>query len=199
MNFMNKRMQTTWVGLLVVSFIVSALLLFPSRVMAQESVTVQLDSMNGSRVTGTATLRVANGGTDITLAIEGLMPSTTARATLQAGTCAQPSASAAALPELQADATGRATATGAVLFRGTEPVALATIADGAHILAIQTEQVVACGVIPNLTAASSPPAQLPVTGGAASANLLVSMGVLALSAVLAALFLWRRNRPLGHF
>ena len=57
--------------------------------------------------------------------------------TMRANTCAMPSASFAALPDLKADATGRATATGSVLFHGTENVALATMADGEHIIAIR--------------------------------------------------------------
>jgi len=60
----------------------------------------------------------------------------------------RPSASFAALPDLKADATGRARATGSVLYHGTENVALATMADGEHIIAIQAGQFVACGMIP---------------------------------------------------
>jgi hypothetical protein len=67
---------------------------------------------------------------------------------MHANTCTQPSASFAALPKLTADAGGKATATGSILYRDTEAVALATMADGAHIIAIQTGQMVACGVIP---------------------------------------------------
>ena len=67
---------------------------------------------------------------------------------MYANTCAEPSASFAALPELKADAGGKATATGSIRYRGTEAVALATMADGAHIIAIQTGHMVACGVIP---------------------------------------------------
>jgi hypothetical protein len=112
---------------------------------------------------------------------------------MQAGTCEMPSASFATLPDLQADATGRATATGSVLFRGTEAVALVTMADGEHILAIQTEQVVACGVIPKLASASAPPASLPVTGGAAPWLVAASAGILGLCALSAGLFLRRRS------
>jgi LPXTG-motif cell wall-anchored protein len=199
MNFMKKHIQPLWVRLLAVSLMASVLLFFPGRVMAQESVTVQLDAMHGSRVMGTATLRAMNGSTEISLTIENLLPNTTAHATLQAGTCAQPSASAAALPALQADATGRATATGAVLFRGTEPVALATIADGAHIISIQVEEVVACGMIPALAPASNPPQQLPVTGGASPSPLATMLGMLGLSVIGAGLLWWRRHNPLHRF
>lgn len=111
------------------SLIVLVLVLLPGLVMAQETVTVQLDPVGDSQVSGTATLTAAGDGTDVALDITGLAPGTDAQATMQAGTCATPSASFATLPALEADAAGRATATGSVLFRGTENVALATMAD----------------------------------------------------------------------
>jgi len=163
-------------------------------VMAQETVTVQLDPVAGSGVSGTATLSAAGEGTDVALDIQGLAPGAAARGTMQAGTCAMPSASFAALPDLQADATGRATATGSVLFRGTEGVALETMADGEHIIAIQIDQVVACGVIPELASASAPPSSLPVTGRAAYSVMVVGTGLLGLCALSAGLFLRRGSR-----
>jgi hypothetical protein len=101
-----------------------------------------------------------------------------------------PSASFATLPDLTAAATGRATATGSVLFRGTDDVALETMADGAHILTIQVGDMAACGVIPAL--ASIPPA-LPATGGAAIWLLPVIVSGLGLCALSAGLFLRRRT------
>jgi hypothetical protein len=63
-----------------------------------------------------------------------------------------PSASLTALPALTADAGGRATGSGDVLFRGTEPTSLETIADGEHIISIGVPgRVLACGVVPVLT------------------------------------------------
>jgi hypothetical protein len=112
---------------------------------------------------------------------------------MHANTCAMPSASFAALPDLKADATGRATATGSVLFHGTENVALATMADGEHIIAIQAGgQVVACGTIPRL----APPEGLPMTGGEAislGAAVVVGLGLCTLSAGLS---LRQRSQPL---
>jgi hypothetical protein len=163
-----------------------ALLLLPAlpgMALAQESVTVQLEPMGGSGVSGSATLTAAGEGTNVALDVSGLPPGATARGTLQAGTCATPSASFAALPDLTADASGRATATGSVLFRATENVALATMADGEHIIAIHTEQVVACGVIPRLASAAPAPGTLPATGGAASWLLAAAAGVLGLCAL----------------
>jgi hypothetical protein len=129
----------------------------------------------------------------VELEVEGLGPGAAAQATLQANTCAMPSASFAVLPDLQADATGRATASGAVLFRGTEVVALATMADGGHIITIQTGQMVACGVIPALASASVP-ATLPGSGGAAPWLKAAIMGGLGLCALGVGLFLRRCGR-----
>jgi hypothetical protein len=157
--------QLTWLRLLGISLVVLAVPLWPGMVMAQELITAQLDPVGDSGVSGTATLIAAGDGTTVELDIKSLAPGADARATMHANTCAMPSASFAALPDLKADATGRATATGSVLFRGTETVALTTMTDGEHIIAIQAGgQVVACGVIPKLTSGSVPPT-LPVTGG----------------------------------
>jgi len=160
-------------------------------VMAQEVVTVQLDPVGESGVSGTASLMAVGDGTQVELDIKGLAPSVDARGSMHAGTCAMLSASFAALPDLKADETGYAKATGSVLFHGTENVALATMADGEHIIAIQAGgQVVACGTIPTLA-----PAGLPVTGGeATSLGAAVAVG-LGLCALFAGLFLWQRSQP----
>ncbi len=190
-----RLLQLTWLRLPGIWLVVLALLLLPSMGMAQETETVivQLDPVHGSGVSGTATLSPAGEGTNVALDIQGLAPGTAARGTMQAGTCDMPSASFAALPDLQADATGRATGTGSVLFRGTEDVALETMADGEHIIAIQTGQVVACGVIPKLASASNPPSSLPVTGCAAFLVMAVGVGLLGLCASSAGLYLRRRS------
>ena len=160
---------------------------------------MRLDPVGESEVNGTATLTAAGDGTHVTLDIEGLAPGADARAAMHANTCALPSASFAALPDLKADATGRATATGSVLFHGTENVALATMADGEHIIAIQVgEQLVACGVIPRLTSASARP-KLPVTGGTALRFVAATAGVLGFCALSAGLFLRQRSQPRRRF
>lgn len=161
--------------------------------MAQEAVTVQLDPVGKSGVSGTAALVPAGDGTHVTLDIRDLVPGAAARATMHAGTCAMSSARFAALPDLKADATGRATATGSVLFHGAKDVAPAVMADGEHIIAIRTGgQVVACGVIPRLASASIPP-KLPETGGAAFSLMVAIVGILGLSALSAGLFLRQRR------
>ena len=148
------------------TLIILVLLLLPGTVVGQEAVTVWLEPVGGSGVSGTATLTAVGDGTRVTLEIAGLAAGADARATLHAGTCEMPSASFTPLPDLKAETTGRASATGPVLFRGTEAIALATIADGERIITIQVGgQLVACGVIPRQTTASAP-ATLPETGGA---------------------------------
>jgi hypothetical protein len=186
-----KLRPLTRLHLLGISLIALALLLLPGMGMAQTAVTVQLDPVGESKVSGTATLTAAGEGTNVALDVKGLAPGADARATMQANTCAMPSASFAALPALKADATGRATATGSVLFRGTEAVALATMADGEHVIAVQAGQVVACGVIPKL--ASAPPA-LPATGGAAFPPIAATAVILGLCALSAGLFSRQRGQ-----
>jgi len=185
--------RSTWLRLLWTSLLVLALLL-PGAILAQETVTVRLDPVGESGVGGTAILTAVGEGTNVALDVSGLAPGADARATMQAGTCAMPSASFAALPDLKADATGRATATGSVLFHGTESVALSTMAGGEHIIAIHAgEQVVACGVIPNLASASPSPA-LPATGGAAFPLAPALVGGFGLCILSAGLFLRQRVR-----
>jgi len=116
---------------------------------------------------------------------------------MQAGTCDMPGASFATLPSLTADEAGTATATGSVLFRGTEDVALATMADGEHVIALQTDgQVVACGVIPALSS-DSPTPMLPETGGAGFALAAAVAGALGLGALSAGLSLCQGRRSGG--
>jgi hypothetical protein len=166
---------------------------------AQETVNLPLEPMNGSGVSGTATLTASDGATHVVLEVTGLAANATARATMHAGTCTTPSASFATLPDLEADASGDATATGSVLFRGTEDVALATMADGEHIIAIQSQAgIAACGVIPTLTSETTAPAALPTTGGAVRPLMVVATAMLGLGVLSAGLLLRRRQQPTGQ-
>jgi hypothetical protein len=181
-----KLTQLIWPGAIAL-----ALLLLPGIVLAQENILVQLESVNGSGVSGTATLSIAGEGTNVILDVEGLAPDSIAQGAMHAGTCAMPSASFAALPELQADPTGKATATGTILFRGTEDVALATMTDGEHIIVIQAEDVVACGVIPQL---ATPPTSLPETGGVTSSLISITIGIFGFYLMCIGLYLRSRRR-----
>ena len=184
-----------WQYPLGTSLIVLALLLSSSTGLAQETVTVQINPVDESGVSGTAVLTADGDGTNVTLNITGLAAGAEAQVRMHANTCAMPSASFAALPDLKADATGKAAATGRVLFHGTQDVALTTMADNEHIIAIRSdERLVACGTIPKL--ASGPaPSTLPEAGGVVSWPLVASAGalVLGLCAFSAGLFLWRRR------
>ena len=103
----------------------------------------------GSHATGTASLRLVAGGTRAQIRLSGLMPKASARAILQAGTCTKSGASFALVARLRADASGKANATGAVLFHGSVEVPLRTIADGAHVIRVLAgDRVLACGTIP---------------------------------------------------
>ena len=174
-----KLLQAFGVGLAVAALLAAA---WPA--LAQQAVTARLSPQGGSGVGGTATLAPAgdvahaprlDDATRVVLEVSGLPPGATAQGSLHAGTCATPSASAAALPGLTADATGRATAGGFVLFRGAENVAFSTVADGDHVINIASGgRVVACGAIPRATGV---PSRLPATGSAPGA-LLGAVGLL---------------------
>jgi len=179
-------------GTLPLLFALALLLALPGLGSAQESVTVKLASRGGSSVTGTAVLTADGEATSVTLEVSGLPANATARATMNAGTCDEPSASFASLPDLVADASGKASATGKVLFRGAEDVALATMADGEHTLSVVVDQVVACGVIPAAVAGAPAPG-MPQTGGLAPTPLALIV-VAALAVVALFVVLLRRNR-----
>jgi len=166
--------------------LVATLLLVPAVAAAQESVTAWLEPVGDSGVSGSAVLTAAGDGTQVTLDVKGLAANATARATMHAGACDAPSASFSELPALEADADGAASATGSVLFRGTEAVALDTMADGEHVIVIQTDGVVACGVIPKAAPASES-VLLPATGGVSWA-LAALAGVLGMAVLSAGLF-----------
>ncbi len=179
------------------ALLLTALLLLPATARAQETIPeqvgVNLDAVGGSGVSGTALLIAAGQGTNVTLEIQGLPAGTEAQAAMNAGTCAQPSASFATLPNLKVDSNGKATANGSILFHGTDPVALESVADGQHIISVQTDKVVACGVIPHLAAVSGP-SQMPTTGGAGFQLLPLAMTVLGLGALSGGLILLQRSR-----
>jgi hypothetical protein len=185
-----------WLKRLALFLVLALLLALPSLASAQESVIVQLASRGGSSVTGTAVLTAEGEATNVTLEVSGLPANATARATMNAGTCEMPSASFAALPDLVADANGKAMATGKVLFRGAEGVALATMADGEHVISIQVDQDVACGVIPMSASVAATTAGMPQTGGLAPWFVaLVVAVVLGLITLFATFFARHHNRP----
>lgn len=133
------------IGMLVVAV---ALLSLGGMALAQEYVDAQLDPVNDSGVSGTARVTAAGEATEVTLNVSGLEANAEAQASMHSGTCDMPSASFAALPNLTADADGNASGSGTILFQGSENVSLASIADGEHVIIVQSGgENVACGVI----------------------------------------------------
>lgn len=147
--------------------------------IGQAAAVVRFEPADGSQVRGAAIVSAAGDGTEVALHLTGLTPGTPAQAALHSGTPAAPSASLAALPELAVDAAGAGTATGPVLFRGTESVALAVVADGDHHIAIsQGGRVVAYGVIPRLDVQAGT-VGMPRTGGLDGRVMLLALAMAA--------------------
>ncbi len=160
--------------------------------VGQAAAVVQFEPANGSKAEGAAIVSGAGDGTSVSLHVTGLTPGAPAQVTLHAGTPAAPSASFAALPELTVDAAGTGTATGPVLFRGTESVALAAVADGDHYISIsQGGRVVATGTIPRVEAAATDTVGMPRTGRADSQSVLIVLLMLAAGLTLTSLRLRR--------
>lgn len=181
------------IGMLVVAVV---LLSVGGVALAQEYVDVQFDAVNDSGVSGTARVTAAGDATEVSLNLSGLAPNAEAQASMHSGTCDLPSASFAALPALTADADGNASASGTILFQGSENVSLASIADGEHVIIVQSGgENVACGVIP-VGASVQQPSQLPETGGTGFPLAAVILGVAGLGALLGGLFIGQRGRSL---
>ena len=161
---------------LTVLLVAATLMFSTGTALAQSTFSVPFSQVGGSGIEGSAVLTAAGEGTDVSLDITGLASGSTATAALHAGTCTAPSASFAELPDLTADASGRATAGGKVLFRGADPVALHDIADGEHIIAIsQSGKMVSCAWIP--VAEQIGPAGMPRTGGGGLLLMVAALGL----------------------
>jgi hypothetical protein len=122
----------------------------PSR--PQLATSVRLDPTAGSRVSGVVgLLALPEGETRFELQVAGLVPGNTYDVQLHAGIPSQPSVSVTQVATVQADANGRANASGLVRFRGTEAIPLLDIADGNHVLSlVGFGRTVAVGTIPAL-------------------------------------------------
>jgi hypothetical protein len=156
-----KGWQRAVVGLL------SLLLVVPAGVArADDAVVVLLNPLGGSEVRGRASLLAEGAATRVTLEVAGLSAGQGYMARLHGGTCEQPGASFAELSALIPDGSGEAKAAGSVRFRDTEDVALATVADGEHVILVSGPNgSLACGVIAATEAAGRHgPATLPETG-----------------------------------
>jgi hypothetical protein len=160
--------------------------------IGQASAVMRFEPAGGSQVKGAAIVSGAGDGAEVALHVTGLAAGQPAQAALHAGTPGAPSASFAALPDLAVDAAGTGTATGAVLFRGTEGVEMAAVADGGHHIAIsQAGRVVAYGTIPEVDAAANT-VGMPRTGRADIQSVMIVLAMLAAGLALTSLRL-RRN------
>jgi LPXTG-motif cell wall-anchored protein len=163
------------------------LVLVPTVVLAQQALTVHLEPMNGSAVSGTIVLTPNGDATEATLDLAGLPAGAAGTATLYANTCELPSASFAPVASFTADANGNVHATGRVLFRDTD-VAFADISDGGRVIAIQSGgQVVACGNVPALASPA-----LPNTGGALDSGSFAILGMFGCLVLITGLVMMRR-------
>lgn len=122
----------------------------PSR--PQLSTSVRLDPAGGSHVHGVVGLvALPEGETRFELQLAGLVPGSSYGVQLHAGSPSVPSASFTEVASVTADASGRASATGLVRFRGTDDIPLLDIADGNHVITIvNSGRSVALGSIPAL-------------------------------------------------
>lgn len=125
-------------------------------VAAPRVVTVRLQPVGHSRVTGTVRLSTAGARTKAVLDVRHLPPGANAFPVIHAGRCSDPahlSASSLFLPSIKADAQGRAMGTG--WMHGPDAggrnrnVRLSWITGGHDVIVIYTRtRLVACGDIP---------------------------------------------------
>jgi hypothetical protein len=162
---------------------------------AQEAVIVSLASVNGSEVSGRASLTAEGAATRVALEVNRLGAGRSYVARVHSGTCAQPSASFADLSTLTPDGSGQAKAAGSIRFRATEDVSLTTLTDGQHVIVVSgPDGPLACGIVPAAEGAVRyGPARLPAAGGRmphAPLALLAGVGLAALASGL-----WLRGVP----
>jgi hypothetical protein len=116
----------------------------------RDRVSVALQPVGRSRVSGTAILTSNFEGTRIAIGLRGLRPREDVLGVINAGDCEEQGASPLALPRLRSDGMGRARAYGPLRFRGREDVALTDLADADHAVRIIGRGELACGVVPKL-------------------------------------------------
>jgi hypothetical protein len=166
----------------LLGFIGFAVLVAVASAQIADTVVVDLEAVEGSSVAGSVILTASGERTFVDLGVNGLTPGATYTVTLHGGTCDQPSASFTALPTLTAGADGRAMGSGEVLFHGTDPVSLSSIADDEHVVIVADDNgVVACAVIPPRIAAAIPAAAGNAGPEASHGGIAVVLGALGLA------------------
>ncbi len=184
---MNRVLKVVAGSLLGMATIVAVM--SPASAQMPGSPVVEFEGAVGSSVAGSAVLAPLGEGTAVDLGLRGLEAGVEYTATLHGGSCEQPSASLTEIASFTGGADGTATPGGEVLFRGTEPVALAAVADGEHVILVSGPSgVVACAVVtaPAMPAVPAPAesgnAGLAGSGGTHPASLAV-LGALGVAAM----------------
>ncbi|MGE5619461.1 MAG: hypothetical protein ACM3US_09400 [Sphingomonadaceae bacterium] len=152
----------------------------------QQTVTVAINPVGGSGVSGTATLTGMDGTTQVALNVSGFQPNTSHATHFHVGTCANPGSIVIDLPTLTADANGNASAT------ATVNASLASLMDGNHL--VQTHVTsganfgagIACGDVPTVLGAAAP-TPAAVTPAAAAPAVAGGPAALAVAGILGAL------------
>lgn len=102
----------------------------------------------------TVTLTGKEGGTLYEAQFKGLAPDAQCLINLHGGSCAQRGASFTRVSEISSDEKGSSRSSGKLLFRDQDAIEPASIADGAHIIVVQSikaappRHVAACGAVP---------------------------------------------------
>ncbi len=165
-------MKISLLPLFALPILLLIFLVIPSIAFAQQAATVRLDSMNGSTISGTATLTANADATDAIVDLKGFAPGTAGIVNVYSNTCAQPSASFALISQFTADTSGNVHVAAPVLFHGTN-VALADISTLNIVGVYSNGTLVACGVIPQSASSQT----LPTTGGTFDANSYAILGI----------------------
>jgi Cu/Zn superoxide dismutase len=178
-------------GVLGVSLILALVALgsLVSSVAADQAVTVSIQPVNGSSVSGAATLTAQGNQTAVSLNIGGYPPNTSHPIHFHTGTCANPGPPVIPLPTMDANADGVATATAVV------NVPISALRDGNHLVMTHTGPPptigtnIGCGDVPVVSAV----ANLPRSGGVplAADGAMIGVGALAVGLGVA---LRRRSR-----
>ena len=142
------NLKQSLAALVAVGLLVAAAIAGPA--FGAEDARATLRAVDGSQVQGAVRLSEMGTATIASVSVRGLPPRSTAVARLHAGTSLDRlSASSTRLERLRADGRGNATASGRVLFQGREDVALADIADGEHVVVVESRgRIVAYAIVP---------------------------------------------------
>ena len=188
--------------LVVTAGIVSLIFALGTATVFAQQVTIQMNPVAGSGISGTSTLEAVDGQTMVTVTLSGMAPGSERQGHIHTGTCANLGPIVIPLPNIIAGADGTGTVT------ATVNASLASLQDGNHVVNFHEDislvtalpgPTVSCGDIPLAAAAPAPvtptvvpvaPTVLPATGGLPAPLLPVSLLGAALISI--GIFLRRR-------